>query len=144
MKTFLITVKLGDKFDCHVVVGTLKEVVSCKIMRNYNIEKVTLCVFDDADAIVTINLIKMHIIGNLTQCRKILMSSRIRTNIDFMKPYTIQVDASPIKVKQCFANCNDDYEKLLAVLAVHEFLTSLNAQGIIFFEVRAILSIVYL
>ncbi|XP_055309062.1 DEAD-box helicase Dbp80-like [Sitodiplosis mosellana] len=127
-------VTLGHKLNCHVLVGTPKEMVSFKIMRHFNIEQISLCVFDDADTIVTTKLIKDHIIANLTQSRKVLMSSKIQFNINFAKPYAIKLDTTNVNVKQCYTFCEDDGEKIIAVLAVNEILTTLKIQGIIFFE----------
>lgn len=125
------------KLDCHVLVGSPKEMVSFKIMRLFNIEQVTLCVFDDADAIVTTKLVKEHIIEPLNNRRKVLISSNIEgTQIDFMMTYFFRSDIISVNVKQCFAICPTNYEKLLAILTANEVIERLNVQGIVFFEVN--------
>lgn len=55
--TFSYIVVDLKKLDCHVLVGTPKEMVSFQIMRLFNIEQITMCVIDDADAINTSKIV---------------------------------------------------------------------------------------
>lgn len=124
---------------CHVLVGTPKEMVSFKIMRMFNIEQVTLSVFDDADTVVTTTLVKDHIIAPLKKCRKLVISSTIQEkDIKLMRPYSVHFDDSQVNVKQCYRKCFTDYAKLLAILTVVKVIQPLKVQGIVFVEVTLV------
>lgn len=73
--TFSYIVVDLKKLDCHVLVGTPKEMVSFQIMRLFNIEQITMCVIDDADAINTSKIVQENIVLKLKACRKILVSA---------------------------------------------------------------------
>lgn len=75
--------------------------------------------------------------AGLNNRRKVLISSNIEgTQIDFMMPYYFRSDIISVNVKQCFAICPTNYEKLLAILTANEVIERLNVQGIVFFEVN--------
>lgn len=123
----LISVNLSAKMDCHVVVGTPKELVSFKIMRIFNIEKITLCVFDDADTIITTKFVKDHVVKN--SCRKILVSSNInKLDIGFMVPYDVHNDPTPMNVIQSYASCPSNCDKLQAILCAYEHRESFSVR----------------
>lgn len=137
VKLFSISVNLDKVLDCHVLVGSPKEMVSFKLMRLFNIEQVTLCVVDDADAVVTTNLIIDNIIKPLKMCRKVLISSTMgQTKVNFMVPYIAHSNNARAKIFQGSAICKTNHEKLVAILTAYKAIAERNLQGIVFFEVK--------
>lgn len=133
----LFSVELGSKLVTHVLVGTPKEMISFKMMRLFNIEKVTMCVFDDADTVVTTQLVKDHIIHAADNaCRFMLMhSGRTSTKFDFMSPYEIHTSVCEPNVEHFVVDCPSYIEKLKMALLMSQELSRSNLQGLIFVEV---------
>lgn len=133
----MLSVDLASKLNCHVLVGSPKEIISLKILRLFNVEQLSMCGFDDGDLIITTKLIKENIIANLKNtCRKILISSTVQ-NFDFrfLVPYSVHRDSSPMNVVERFAHCGTDYDKLVAILNIYDVMKRFNSQAIIFCEV---------
>lgn len=139
-KLLFISVELGKKLTSQVLVGTPKEMVSFKIMRLFNIEKVTLCVIDDADTIITSRLVKDQIVRALDKsCRILIVQSGLSTTyLNFIAPYDIHVDTCPLNVEQFLVDCPSNVEKMKFALLVSKELARLNMQGFIFVEVSLI------
>lgn len=128
---------MGSKLTCHVLVGTPKEMVSFKVMRLFSIENVTLCVFDDADTVITTTLVKDHVVNSVKDSCRILLihSGKSSLQLDFIAPYEIHVNVDELNVEQFFVDCPSNVEKLkMALLLSHE-LIRLKLQGFIFVEV---------
>lgn len=122
------------KLDCHLLVGSPKEIVAFKKMQLFNAEKISLCIFDGADAVVTTKLVNDNIINCVAKSRKILISSTIdKTNVDFLKPYIVHSDDLPINLNHAYVFRQTNQEKLIALLTVNIVITRLNIQGIVFF-----------
>lgn len=110
--------------------------VSFKIMRLFNVEKITLCVVDDADTIVTSQLVKDQIMMALTKSRILIVQSAEKgLQLNFMAPYVQMKNDHPLNVEQFFADCKSNVEKLkFAILFCKELIRN-GQQGIIFVEV---------
>lgn len=134
---FIFPVELGSKVTCHVLVGTPKEIVSFKVLRLFDIENVTMCVFDDADTIVTTQLVKDNIVDAVkNSCRNfVIQSGKISMKLDFIAPYEIHANVCQQNVEQFFADCPTNVEKLKFALLMSLELVQLKLQGFIFVEV---------
>lgn len=109
-------------------------------MRLFNIERITLCVVDDADIIVTTKLVKEHIIHALEKsCRIIVVQSAKNSScLDFLEPYDIYVNFPQLNVEQFFADCPSNVEKMKFALLLSQELVRMKLQGFIFVEVSFI------
>lgn len=109
-------------------------------MRLFNIEKITLCVIDDADTIVTTQLVKGHIIHALEKPCRILVvqSGKNSTHLDFLAPYDIYANFPQLNVEQFFADCPSNVEKMKFALLLSQELVRMKIQGFIFVEVSFI------
>lgn len=123
-----------------MLVGTPKEMISFKMMRLFNIENATLCVFDDADTVVTTQLVKDHIVDAVNDSCRILLihSGNASLKFDVIAPYDLHVNVCEQNIEQYFVDCPSNVEKLkLALLLSHE-LIRWNFQALIFVEVSFI------
>lgn len=128
---------MGSKLTCQVLVGTPKEVVSFKILRLFDIENVTMCILDDADTIVTTQLVKEQIVNAVKEsCGFLLLQSgHTSTKLDFFAPYDSSINICQQNVEQFFVDCPSNVEKLKVALLMSMELIQLKLQGLIFVEV---------
>lgn len=74
---YLFADNLGGKVKCRILIGAPKEIVAFRIMRLFDYENITFCVFNDAESIITSQLVKQHIIQPLSdkKCRFVAVTS---------------------------------------------------------------------
>lgn len=118
-----------------MLIGSPKEMASFKLMRIFDIEKISICVFDDADIVNTTALIKEQITRQL-KCQKILVSSTsIAGATKYVGNLTMLLYEQNVKVEQYFLNCGDPSVKFKAILNIFHCLIEKNLQAIIFVQV---------
>lgn len=109
--------------DCHIIVGTPKEIASCRILGYFEMKKIVLAIFDDADVITTTDLVQRHILRQLpANCQKMYISatSNMASLRYFTRTDTIK-HISPINIPTTIEHhtieCDTDkYEKLLSIV----------------------------
>lgn len=134
--TFSYIVVDLKKLDCHVLVGTPKEMVSFQIMRLFNIEQITMCVIDDADAINTSKIVQENIVLKLKACRKILVSATsLRSAMVGIHNCEIISGTEPKNMVQFFMKCPYPAMKLEAIQIVYKALVECGGKAIVFLNV---------
>lgn len=117
----------------HVIVGTPKEIVAYRLMRLFDIEKIVLCILDDADAINTTKLIQQHILHQLQG--QLIMLSSYRFKLGPVTNCHRMEYLAPLNCIQYYLNVNDVCEKVEAIVEVYNVLVRTNTKGIIFCKV---------
>lgn len=122
--------------DCHILVGSPREIASFKLMRLFDINCISLCIMDDADIVNTTSLIQEQITRPL-KCKKILISS---SSLAFASKYVENINNlvhnGDDGISQYFLKCGDVSVKFKAILSIYKCLVETNQQGIIFVQVR--------
>lgn len=141
---FLYILVTLSKSECHILIGTPKEVVALSIVRAFCIETISMCILDDADVINTTNLVQSNILLKLTNCQKVLVSSTSLhgamtgvDNCEFIK------DNQPKNTMQFVVKCQDVPDKINAIIAIYKALKACNGKGFVFMNVSYSISIVY-
>lgn len=124
---------------CHILVGSPKEIVSFTIMRIFNIEKISMCVIDDADVVYTTNLMKDQVIKRLkTSCRKLMITFSSGYHQLVRAPYALFDDKDfdiQVNIDHYYSKC-EVHTKFHIVEAVYAVLIEHHAQSIIFCSVN--------
>lgn len=129
----MFTANFGSA-DCHILIGTPKEIAAFVSVRVFNIEDVSMFIADDADVVVTTKLIQDQVMNRLKRCRKILLSAACLKSVadaDY-KRITIK---EPMNTDQYFMKMNDITEKFAVVVKVYNLLKTFNGRCIVFCNV---------
>lgn len=122
--------------DCQILIGTPKEVASLGIIRVFNIEDISLCVFDDADVVATTNFIKTNVIDRLKRCRMLFLSSVCLNSVkNNLKKSQLIIKKTTMNAVQYFMKISDISEKIAAIVKIYNLLTTPQRQCIVFFNV---------
>lgn len=60
---YSISVTMGQKLDEHILVGTPKEIATLRILGGFDMDDVETIFFDDADIIVTTDIVQRHLMN---------------------------------------------------------------------------------
>lgn len=107
-------------------------------MRVFNIENISLCVFDDADIVSSTDLMKQQIVNSLdSECRKLVISfnSGFEYGSIVKPPYTAFKGENELNVDQCYMKC-EFATKIRIIAKIHDILAQHHAQAIIFCSVK--------
>lgn len=125
---------MGQKLNDHILVGTPKEISAYTMMRQFDIEKVKLCIFDDADEIMTTNIVKTNILNRLRNCKMVFLSA---TSLRSVSTCDIIRYELPLKYTQFYIKTGNDITlKFDAVLDVYKNLMKCGSKAIVFCSVR--------
>lgn len=107
--------------DCHIIIGTPKEIVSLRLLGVFVTNSLKLVVFDDADSVAFSNLVKEQLIAKLpTKCQKLFMSSHVNKllGIGNVKEAKFLVDKTVWSkhIDNYFVKCNNSGEQTFLVL----------------------------
>lgn len=98
----------------HIVVGTPKDISSCRILGFYDLKKIELTVMDDADMIATSHNFVDHVLKQLPEkCQRIASSPLYNDNcLSNFNVQTLWIKSSELThIKQFFVNSSDLNEK---------------------------------
>lgn len=130
-----ISAYLGKKLNDHIVAGTPKEVASFSLMRIIDIEKLSLCIIDDADETYTTDVVK-SCIANRLRCRTVMMSATsLKSVLD--RDYASVCTTISSSTKSFFIK-TEVTDKLQCIMNVYKMLMDSNAKAIIFCNVSNI------
>lgn len=122
--------------DSQILIGTPKEIVSFCIMRVINIEDIKLCIFDDADVIVTTQLIKIHVVSRLQRCRKIFLSSSCLNAVKNNSERNVSItNKVTLNAMQHFIKTADVTAKLEVIVEIYKMLEMSGGRCIVFCNV---------
>lgn len=134
---FFILVVIGNKSNEHIIVATPKELASFRVLGGFEIDEIVLAVFDDADLIVTSDIVQRHLlIPLLEKCQVVLSSTTIgQHNIAQAINVNIQPEEElPSNLTIFFYVCNGNLEKFSATrLIIDGIHRKFNSGGIIIF-----------
>lgn len=120
--------------DCHILIGTPKEVAAFASVRVFNVENVSLLIADDADGVITTKLIQGQIMNRLKKCRKILLSAvSLKSHVD--GDYKLITVKRSSNISQHFMKMNDITEKFGVIMQVYNLLKTFGGQCIVFCNV---------
>lgn len=109
-----ISVVMGQKCNAHILVGTPKELVSMRILGGFDMEKVNCAVFDDADVVVTSDMVQRHLVKALSHAQVVLTSTTICSDYGIRDPISIRLLPSEevlVNVSLFFIKCSDNVHK---------------------------------
>lgn len=128
----------GEKIDDHVVVGTPKEITAYVITRKFDIEKISICVCDDADEILTTQMVKTYIVDRLRSCRMIMVSATSLKSV-ISGPCTWISNSITLNCTQSFIKTGNSVAlKMEVILDVYQNLMKYGNKAIVFVSVRII------
>lgn len=119
--------------DYHILVGTPKETVGYSML--FDLAKLSLCIFDDADEVCTTDIVKKHITQRLGVCRKVLLSATSLSTI-MDGSYSVTCRKFPVNLRTLFVKVADNTAKLEAILRVYETVQNSKFKAMVFFNVR--------
>lgn len=108
--------------DCHVIVGTPKEMASLRILGYFDLKRIIVAIFDDADVITTTALLKQHILRQLpANCQKIHVSATSNRSslLYFTQNDVLQFVRSneiPALIRHFTINCANKFKWLLSIV----------------------------
>lgn len=108
--------------ECHVIVGTPKEIAAFRILGYFNLHRIIVSIFDDGDVITTTKLLNQHILVQLpANCQKIHVSatSNQASLLHFMRDDTITYicsDEIPATVGHYTIKCVNKFQKLFSIV----------------------------
>lgn len=105
------------------------------MMRLFDIEKIVLCVFDDADEVMATQVVKRNIENCLRSCRKIMVSATslrsVMSSTYYRFNYTIPLNFGQYYIK----TSNDVTLKFNVILDVYRSLVEYGNKAIVFCSV---------
>lgn len=130
--------------DSQIIVGTAKELVAFSLMKNFDLSKISMAVFDEADLMCTTNLVENEIIAKLSErCQKVFVSATLnRSSIRVMglqNPFHIHEQQKvPDNILHFGIRCENALEKIKIVeMMCRKIVMSDNwIQAMIFCNVR--------
>ena len=105
---------IGEPCDAHIVIGTPKELVSMRILGGFQMDKIKFAAFDDADVIVTSDMVQRHLINPLAHAQIVLSSTTICSNYGIENPITARLQPNDEILNNLsfnFVRCDDEYKK---------------------------------
>lgn len=130
--------------DCHIIVGTTKEMVAFRLLNVYDLNNLAVAIIDDSDLVVTLPLLKTNIIDPLPKsCQKIyVLSFDWRPKNEFkaqIQTRLIFTDSIyPQNITDYFVKLQNPSDKLGIIRTVcSEVSVSSRAQAIVFFTVSS-------
>lgn len=108
--------------DCHILIGTPKEVTAFASVRVFNVENVSLLIAEG------------QIMNRLKKCRKILLSAvSLESHVD--GDYKLITVKRSSNISQHFMKMNDITEKFGVIMQVYNLLKTFGGQCIVFCNV---------
>lgn len=108
--------------DCHILIGTPKEVAAFASVRVFNVENVSLLIAEG------------QIMNRLKKCRKILLSAvSLKSHVD--GDYKLITVKRSSNISQHFMKMNDITEKFGVIMQVYNLLKTFGGQCIVFCNV---------
>lgn len=138
-----VVVRLEESFvthlDSHILIGTPKELASFRMLNVFNMKKLSIIVFDDADRVVPSTYTKGHLMNAIdSKCQTLIMSSFRMSCFainDIPNVLRCELFANshpfPANIEHFFIECMDEKTKYKMLYC----LCSLNGKMIIFFHV---------
>lgn len=118
-----------------ILIGTPKEVAAFSLMRLFDIEKISLCVVDDADEVYTSDVVKNHIVNRLRSCQKVMISATKLNSILSNDHYTTMSRMIPLNCMHFYIKVDSVVNKLQAIVKVYNVVKNTGAKAIVFFGV---------
>lgn len=123
-------------FDNHVIIGTPKALAAFRMLNVFDMKKLAIIIFDDADRVLPSIYVKDHLMNAIPkQCQTLFMaSSKISTlGISDMKHMELFVDDKPFlpNIQHFFINCVDDDAKFKML----QSLNTISGKLLVFFYV---------
>lgn len=132
--------RLGEKLDAQIIVGTPKEIVSFSIMRQFNIEDIEYIIVDDVDLVNTSDLFRFHVMEKLASSSvKMFIASQLRTSTTYSSRMEVISEPGNRNITETYLKCASITQKIRAIVSAYTVLKKYNAQGIVYFRVNIII-----
>lgn len=115
MLAFLVII--GSRLIEQILVGTPKEMVSLRILGLFDADKVALGIFDDADVVVTSDIVQRHLVQPLKHAQVILTSATISKNygVNGVEVFLPKEEEMLDNLSNFFVKCEDRHHKFDAI-----------------------------
>lgn len=118
----------------HVIIGTSKEIVQVKIERRFDLNNISLGVFDDIDIVTTTTLMKNNILEPFLG-RKVF--STIKSAMKHIPPGNNQdiiINDDQMVITEAFIKCHHG-EKIFALITTYYAVAKFGGQILVFCRV---------
>lgn len=130
---------IGKRCEEQVIIGTPKELVSLRILGGFDIGLIKVAIFDEADSVVTTDMVQRHLLKPLASAASqvVLSSTTISSNckVENSIPLRLMSDDETIpSLSEFFIKCVDDHHKFDAArLIIDGFFRKFGSQKVIVF-----------